>query len=123
MAKMSRWSYKSVATVYPVSKGGKWGDETIYGEPYLIDCNWVDSNEKAIDADGSEFISRSVFNTEALHKGKPVKLPGIGYYIAKGDTRITLDPREVEGGSSIIKAIDGFDTRMFRQDPDYKIRT
>lgn len=123
MAKMSRWSYKSVATIYPVSYGGRFGDEIIFGDPYLIDSNWVATNEKAMDADGGEFISRLVFNTEAFHKGKPVRLPEVGDYIAQNDTRTIPDPRKVEGGSSKIKSRDDFDTRMFRQDPDYKIRT
>ncbi|MBD2816592.1 hypothetical protein ID850_18030 [Xenorhabdus sp. Flor] len=123
MAKMSRWSYKSVATVYPVSFGGKWEDEITFGEPYLIDCNWVSTNEKAVDANGSEFISRWVFNTELLHQGKPVRLPEVGDYIAQDDTRSEPDPRKVKEGGSKIRAVDSYDMKMFRQDPDYKIRT
>lgn len=121
MSNTAEWVYTNVATVYPVSRGGRYGDEIIYGAPYLIDCTFRGSNEVAKDDMGKEFVTNNVFYTELKRNGVDVQRPERGFYIAKGDTTSQSDPRVA--GTDIIITVKEDDMSFFGEEPDYEIRT
>ena len=60
---MSRF-YKSKAAVWPFEgRDDRTGDVT-YGDPYLIDCTFKNSNEIRKDSTGREYVTRGMFYTE-----------------------------------------------------------
>ncbi|MEX9580504.1 hypothetical protein AB7Y04_01085 [Providencia rettgeri] len=122
MSNTAEWVYTNVATVYPVTRGGgRYGDEIIYGTPYLIDCTWQSSNEVVKDDMGKEFVTNNVFYTELKRNGVDVQSPERGFYIAKGDTTSQSDPRVA--GADIIITVKEDDMSFFGEEPDYEIRT
>lgn len=122
MSNTANWSYTALATIYPVIRGGgRYGDEIIYGEPYLIDCTWQSSNEVVKDDMGKEFVTNNVFYTELKRNGVDVQKPERGFYIAKGDTTSQSDPRVA--GADIIITVKEDDMSFFGEEPDYEIRT
>ncbi|MEX5886325.1 hypothetical protein AB6F64_08285 [Providencia hangzhouensis] len=122
MSATANWSYTALATIYPVTRGGgRYGDEIIYGTPYLIDCTWQSSNEVVKDDMGKEFVTNNVFYTELKRNGADVQSPERGFYIAKGDTTSQSDPRVA--GADIIITVKEDDMSFFGEEPDYEIRT
>lgn len=121
MSTTAEWVYTNVATVYPVSYGGRYGDEIIYGVPYLIACTFEGSNEVAKDDLGTEFVTRDLYNTEMKYKGEPIRHPVRGDYIAQEDTTAILDPREINAHQIVV--VKKSDMSFFGESYDYVIRT
>lgn len=121
MSTTANWSYTALATIYPVSYGGRYGDEITYGTPYLIDCTWQSSNEVVKDDMGKEFVTNNVFYTELKRNGVDAQKPERGFYIAKGDTTYQSDPRVA--GADIIITVKEDDMSFFGEESDYEIRT
>lgn len=78
MSSISRWSYTSKATVWPLLGRNQSAGGSTYGEPYQIACTWIGKAEARINNDGKEFISRVQF----FHEDARVKYMD---KIAKGE--------------------------------------
>lgn len=101
MSKIARWSYKNVATVWPLIPRTR--DD--YGDPYEIACTWVGGGETMVNNDGREFVSKMKF----YHEDQRVKF---GDLIIKGKgTNINKADR--------IESHAEYDMAMFVDTPDY----
>ncbi|HFO4998526.1 TPA: hypothetical protein ACHJ7J_000240 [Escherichia coli] len=120
MSKIARFSYKALATIYPV-KRDDWTNSDVYGTPYLIDCSWERTDGTATDANGNEVSNTITVYTELLHKMQPVQRPEKGWMLATGDTTAIADP--LAAGANFITGIVEWDMSMFNDTPDYKIVT
>ena len=52
MSKIARFSYKALATIYPVTHDD-WTNSDVYGTPYLINCAWERTDGTATDSNGN----------------------------------------------------------------------
>lgn len=75
MSDIARWSYKNIATVWPIIGEGR---NQVRGEPYAIACTWAGGGEMMRNNDGQEFVPAIRY----WHEDPRVKY---GDYIAKGD--------------------------------------
>lgn len=111
MSEIARWSYQSLATVWPkLQATGGWKDTAAqYGTPYQIKCCWKVGAELTQGADAKQFISRCKY----WHEDERVKL---GDRIAKG----AYDGTWQEAKADEIMAHDCDDMAMFDDPmPDY----
>ena len=120
MSKIARFSYKALATIYPVTRDD-WTNSDVYGEPYLIDCSWERIDGTATDTNGNEVSNTITVFTELLHNMQPVQRPEKGWMIATGDTTNIFDP--LAAGANVITGIVEWDMSMFNDTQDYKIVT
>lgn len=120
MSKIARFSYKALATIYPVTYDD-WNNSKVYGQPYLIDCAWTATEGKDEDERVSETDVSYVIFTELLYNLQPVERPRKGWMIAPGDTTAFSDP--LEAGANEISGVVEWDMSMFNDTPDYKIIT
>nr|DAL44998.1 MAG TPA_asm: Minor capsid protein [Caudoviricetes sp.] len=120
MSKIARFSYKALATIYPVTRDD-WNNSKVYGQPYLIDCTWTSTEGKDENERGSETDVSYVIFTELLYNLQPVERPQKGWMIALGDTTAFSDP--LEAGANEISGVVEWDMSMFNDTPDYKIIT
>ncbi|EPN8591858.1 hypothetical protein ACT377_002930 [Escherichia coli] len=120
MSKIARFSYKALATIYPVTYDD-WNNSKVYGQPYLIDCAWTATEGKDEDERGSETDVSYIIFTELLYNLQPVERPRKGWMIAPGDTTAFSDP--LEAGANEISGVIEWDMSMFNDTPDYKIIT
>lgn len=120
MSKIARFSYKALATIYPVTRDD-WNNSKVYGQPYLIDCTWTLTEGKDENERGSETDVSYVIFTELLYNLQPVERPRRGWMIAPGDTTAFSDP--LEAGANEISGVVEWDMSMFNDTPDYKIIT
>ncbi|ENO7490614.1 hypothetical protein ACB453_001341 [Escherichia coli] len=120
MSKIARFSYKALATIYPVTRDD-WTNSDVYGAPYLIDCSWERTDGTATDTNGNEVSNTITVFTELLHNMQPVQRPEKGWMIATGDTTDISDP--LAAGANVITGIVEWNMSMFNDTPDYKIVT
>lgn len=74
MSKIARFSYKALATIYPVTRDD-WTNSDVYGTPYLINCSWERTDGTATDANGNEVSNTITVYTELLYNLQPVQRP------------------------------------------------
>lgn len=92
MSSIANWSYKNVATVWPVQESGTgWGgsSQVTYGAPYQIACTWVGGGELMRNNDGKEFAPRYKY----YHEDTRVKY---GDWIARGVETDRLKGESIE---------------------------
>ncbi|MDS1650675.1 hypothetical protein [Escherichia coli] len=120
MSKIARFSYKALATIYPVTRDD-WTNSDVYGEPYLIDCAWQFVDGGASNGNGYEESETIIVFTEMLHGMEQQPIPKAGDYIALGDT--TKENNPLHAGGNKITGITTWDMSLFNDTPDYKIIT
>lgn len=119
MSSLARWSYTQPLTVWPVGTTDEWGQPSL-GVPCLITGSWSAKSETMTNADGREFVSRSVYYLE-LPDGDPL-LPKRGAFIKRGDhTSLPEPPSDAEK----IESVNGYDMAMFGSGeiPDWEVVT
>ena len=79
MSKIASWSYKNIATVWPLQPVGTgWGgSQNTYGTPYQIACTWVGGGQLMRNHNGKEFAPSYRY----YHEDARVKY---GDWIARG---------------------------------------
>lgn len=87
MSATSRWSYKNVATVWPMGERDDWAGGAEVGEPYTIKCTWTAKSERRTDSGGQEFVSTIDF----FHEDQRVKY---GDMIVMGDATASVQPTD-----------------------------
>lgn len=101
---MNVWSkpyMTQTATYWGAPTIDRYGDYS-YPAPVQIACRWEDNNEKVTDADGNEFVSRSVVYPEQdLARGGWLYL----------GTSVEADPHDQEGA---------YEVRQVRAIPDLR---
>lgn len=122
VSSISRWSYQSIATVWPYLGEDDWSGGVTYGEPYTIACGWAGKAEQRRDSEGAEFTTNNMFWTEASSSGSiytPVRIPEYRDRIAKGVHTGTWDAADAEE----IRNITDWEMAAFEDVPDYEIVT
>lgn len=119
MSSLGRWTYKELVTIWPIGSTDEWGQPS-WGSPYTLLCRWTISSETMTNADGREFVSRSIYRFE-LEDGDP-KAPERGFFIMRGDHTATVEPPT---GSEKIEDVGFSGRKMFgaNEIPDWKVVT
>lgn len=112
MSKISRWSYKNIATVWPFVRKDQLNGGTIWGAPYQIACTWTAETSVARDNDGKEFISRCTY----FHEDQRVKH---GDRILRGSS---IAPDPVAAKAEEIRSHTNWDMSSMGEpeSPDFK---
>lgn len=121
MSSIARWSYQSVATVWPYDGRDDWSGTESYGQPYHILCGWEGKAETRKDKDGSEFVSRNIFWTECFGTDgtEAGSIPKRGDMIAKGQHTSS----EPVATAEQIQTVTDWEMAAFGDNPDYEIVT
>lgn len=109
MSNTANWSYTNTAKVKTRISVDQWSGETVYSEPYEINCTWSAKAQEERDDNGQEFVSKNEIFTED-ERPKHLDL-------------ILLNGQDEATDWQEIRSVTSWDMSFFGEVPDYKLVT